>query len=172
MELLIPGLILVALMVYASTRIKKTAAAAFEAETIESDDFIILKPEGFLNNLNGDPKHAFEVYSKEFGGDGAEDIKQGRADLTVLDEKTFEEVISDIKQSGDSINEDIIKVMGSTHFRVIETSRVEKGVDLLVTYKIAEKNSKVFVLEAVKLAVTSDEFSRKFETFVASFELK
>ena len=32
MELLIPGLILVALMVYASTKIKKAAAAAFEPE--------------------------------------------------------------------------------------------------------------------------------------------
>src|SRR5687767_8261126 len=53
MELLIPGLILVALMVYASTRIKRTAAAAFDRETVDTEDFIIQKPEGFLHNLHG-----------------------------------------------------------------------------------------------------------------------
>ena len=172
MELLIPGLILVALMVYASTRIKKTAAAAFEAETIEMDDFVIQKPEGFLNNLNGDSKHAFEVYSKEFGGDGAEDIKQGRADLTITKGSTIEKTVADLRSSGDEIGEDITEVIGSTHFRVIEAARVEKGVDLCVTYKLAEKNEKVYLLEAVRLAETPDEFSRKLEVFVASFELK
>ena len=54
-------------MVWASTRIKKTAAAAFEAETVETDDFVIKKSDGFLNVINGDPKYAFEAYSKEIG---------------------------------------------------------------------------------------------------------
>ena len=59
MEILIPGLILVALMVYVSTKIKKNAVDAFGEETITTDDFVLIKPEGFLHNLNGDPALLF-----------------------------------------------------------------------------------------------------------------
>src|SRR6187399_163340 len=100
MELLIPGLILVALMVYASTRIKKIAAKAFEAETIETADFVIKKPEGFLNVINGDPRYAFEAYSKEFGGPGAEEFRKGTATLTVHEGTTSEAVAAEILESG------------------------------------------------------------------------
>ena len=172
MELLIPGLILVALMVYASTRIKRTAAAAFEAETIETDEFIIQKPDGFLNVINGDPKYSFEAYSKEFGGTGAEDFRQGRANLTVSNAETIDEAVSRIKDSGDEIVEDMTEVVGTKRYRVIETTRVEKAVKFRVYYKIAEKGSKICVFEGVRLADASDEFGRKIEAFVHSFELK
>src|SRR5215218_1576466 len=92
MELLIPGLILVALMVYASTRIKKTAAEAFEPETVESDEFIIQKPEGFLNVIGGDPAYAFEAYSKEYGGEGAQEFRQGTATVTVYPNSSVNEI--------------------------------------------------------------------------------
>ena len=48
MEILIPGLILVGLMVWVSTRIKRNAAKAFEREEIETAEFSLTKPEGFL----------------------------------------------------------------------------------------------------------------------------
>ena len=67
MELLIPGLLLVALMVYASTRIKRTAAEAFEPETIETDVFVLEKPEEFLNVINHDLALELQAYSREFG---------------------------------------------------------------------------------------------------------
>ena len=172
LAILIPGLIIVALMVWASTRIKKMATAAFEAETIETDDFTIQKPEGFLNNLNGDPKHTFEIYSKELGAERAEDFRQGRADLTILKGKTIDNVVSDIKDSDDEIAEDITEVIGSTHYRVIDATQIATGIEFRVTYKIAEKDGETFVLKAIRLAETSDEFSRKIEAFVASFELK
>ncbi len=64
MELLIPGLILVALMKgCASTRIKKIPAEALNPRP--SKLRCHPKPEGFLHNLNGDPeKYIFEAYSK------------------------------------------------------------------------------------------------------------
>lgn len=67
MEILIPGLILVALMVWASTKIKRDAAAAFEPETIETDEFIIRKPDGFLHVVNDDSGLAFRAYSRDYG---------------------------------------------------------------------------------------------------------
>ena len=172
MELLIPGLLLVALMVWASTRIKKTAAAAFEAETVETDDFVIQKPDGFLNVINGDPKYAFEAYSKEYGGDGAEDFRRGKVNLTVRGSGTVGGVDAEFDSSHGEIIEDMTEVIGSIRYRLIDVNRVEKGVEFRVTYKIGEKDGKICELEAVRLAETSDEFARKIEVMVSSFELK
>ena len=172
MELLIPGLILVALMVYASTRIKKTAAAAFEAETVETDDFIIQKPDGFLNNLNGDPQFAFEAYSKEFGGAGAENLRLGTAKLRVYDDITIDEAVANLSNSGNEIVSDISEIVNEKRYRVIEAKRTEKGVEVCVFYKIAERNARVYEFEIAALAETTDEFMRKIETMLAGFELK
>lgn len=172
MEILIPGLILVGLMVYASTRIKKTAAAAFEAETIETQDFVIQKPEGFLNVVGGDTKYAFEAYSKDFGVEDAGNIRQGRVNLTALDGQTLDDSVKKLRETGEEIVDDISEVMGSRRYRVLETKRVEKGVSLCGYYKIAEKDGKIYRLEALRLAQTTYEFTRKIEVMVGSFELK
>src|SRR5260370_21728636 len=111
MELLIPGLILVALMVYASTRIKKTAAVAFEPETIETDDFIIQKPDGFLNKINRDEQFEFEAYSKEFGGAGAENIRQGTAYLMVYDDISVDQAVTNLSNLGVEITGDISEIV-------------------------------------------------------------
>lgn len=147
------------------------AAAAFEAETIETDDFVIQKPDGFLNNLNGDPKYAFETYSKEFGAD-ATNIRQGRVRLRVTDDAKIDQIIAGFADEGEEIVDDVKEVIGGTRYRLIEAKREENGYDLAVTYKLAEKDSRVFTLEAIRLAETSDEFLRKIEAFSASFELK
>ena len=85
MELLIPGLILVGLMVYASTRIKRSAARAFEAETVETAEFTLYKPDGFLSVLNGDPAYIFEAYSKDFGTGDDNNVRAARARIRLLD---------------------------------------------------------------------------------------
>lgn len=171
LAILIPGLIIVALMVWASTRIKRMAAAAFESETIETDDFIIQKPDGFLNNLNGDPKYAFETYSKEFGIE-ATNIRQGRVRLKVTEHAKIDRIIAGFEDEGNEIVDDVTEVIGGTRYRLIDAKRDENGHDVCVTYKIGEKDSRVFTLEAIRLAETSDEFTRKIEAFSDSFELK
>src|SRR5881392_682596 len=98
MEILIVGLIIVALMVYASTRIKRTAAAAFDAETIETDELTIRKPDGFLHNLNGDPKFAFEAYSKDLGV-AATDVRAGRLTLAVRPDASVGDLVKEIAAS-------------------------------------------------------------------------
>ena len=172
MELLIPGLLLVAFMVWASTRIKKTAAAAFDAEAVETDDFVIQKPEGFLNVINGDPKYAFEAYSKEYGGEGAEEFRQGRLYLTIRENVMVGDVAAEVKKASSETVGDLTEVIGSYRYCLIDVKRFEKGIEFCVTYKLAEKGGKVYSLEAVRLAETSDEFARKIEVVVGSFELK
>src|SRR5690349_3226793 len=101
MELLIPGLILVGLMVYASTRIKRNAAQAFESETIETSEFTLFKPEGMLHKLNGDPRFAFEAYSREFGTEGYRDVRRATATVSKTSsepELDGEEIVSDISE--------------------------------------------------------------------------
>lgn len=67
MEILILGLILVALMAYLSTKIKAASAAAYQEELIQADNFSIVKPKDFLHPYNEKSEYAFEAYSKEFG---------------------------------------------------------------------------------------------------------
>jgi len=170
--ILIPGLILVALMIYASTRIKKTAAAAFEPETIETDEFIIQKPDGFLNKINRDEQFEFEAYSKEFGGAGAENFRQGTAHLKVYDGASIDQAVANLSDSVGEFTGDISEVVNEIRYRVIEAGRAEKGVEFRTFYKIAERNAKVYEFEIAALAETSPEFMRKIETMLAGFEVK
>ena len=171
MELLIPGLILVALMVYASTRIKKTAARAFEAEAIETAEFVIQKPDGFLTVIGGDPQYAFEAYSKEFGGVGAENFRQATAHVRVYEGIAVDEAAANLSNAGNEIVSDMSEVVGERHYRVIEAKRTEKGVGFSVFYKLAEREAMVYEFEIAALAETSDEFMRKIEAMLGSFEL-
>jgi hypothetical protein len=172
MELLIPGLILVALMVYASTRIKKTAARAFEPETIETDEYVIEKPDGFLHVINGDPQFAFEAYSKEYGGAGAEEIRQGTAKLHVRSGAKVGDVLRELLGPGAAKPEGLSEVINGIKYRITDTKRAEKGRDLCIQYKSAERSGKAYVFETVRLAETTPEFARKIEAMLNSFELK
>jgi hypothetical protein len=168
MELLIPGLILVALMIYASTRIKRSAAAAFDAETIETDDFIIQKPDGFLNVIGGDPQYAFEAYSKEFGGLD-ENIRMGQAQLTVRPGVSIDEGVTDIE--GEVVS-DIGEVISERHYRAVEAKRVVRGVDFRVFHKLAEKDGKLYDFETTVFVEAPEDFLNKAEAMLTSFELK
>ena len=172
MELLIPGLILVALMVYASTRIKKTAALAFEPETIETDEFVIKKPEGFLNVIGGDPQYAFEAYSKDFGAAPAEDVRQATVTIKVADAATVDEAVANLTLAGDVIVSDAGEVVSGLRYRLVETTETEKGITLRCFHKIAEKNGKLYQLEIKALAETGPQFMRTIQAMLASFELR
>ncbi len=168
MELLIPGLILVALMIYASTRIKKSAALAYEPETIETDDFVIDKPAGFLTVIGGDPGLAFESYSREFGQDEASEFRKATANISVFNagdpkfrSKPVDEIVSDVS-----------KKIGGQSYRVTEAKRSEKNVDFRVFRKSGEKNGRIVRLEIVSLSETTDELLQDIESMLLSFELK
>lgn len=144
MELLIPGLILVALMAYASTKIKRLAKEAYEPETIEVDQFLIDKPEGILHVLNGDTKYLFEAYSKGFGVDTAGKIRLARFEMAAY--------------SGDTAESDEKKVEETT--QVIDgitftdtRSTLDRG---LVNYIIFRRRTKLdgknYILEGRALA--------------------
>jgi hypothetical protein len=170
--ILIPGLILVALMIYASTRIKKTAALAFEAETIETDEFVIKKPEGFLNVIGGDPQYAFEAYSKNFGTAPAEEIRQGTATLKVLSGVAIDDAVADLALAADETISDVSEMVNEQRYRSIEATRSEKGTPQRVFSRLAEKNGKLYQLEIRALADTTPEFMRDIQAILTSFEIR
>lgn len=168
MELLIPGLIIVALMVYASTRIKRSAAAAFEAEEIETDEFFIQKSEGFLHNLNGDPKYLFEAYSKEFSK--ADDKRRaGTATISKIANARLDVIAKEIavrSKAHDEINE----VIDGQKYRLLTASNDDGELKIETLFKLAEKDGSVYKLEVVAL----DEMANEpwVETFMDSFRVK
>lgn len=171
MELLIPGLILVALMVYASTRIKKTAAAAFEAESIETDVFTIEKPEGFLTVLNGDPELLFESYSRAFGDEPAENIKQARIEVRKLTATTPEQAVKAIAAAS-KVTSRTTEVINERKYLLIETEKVEKGIGMVELYKLAASGRDTIELKMIALEQTSEEIASKIQSLASSFFVK
>ena len=171
MELLIPGLILVALMVYASTKIKKSAAAAFEPETIETDEFSIEKPDGFLNVLNRDPALELDMYSREFGFENAADVRQARIEIRHYRVCKMNEAITMIKERS-TIKSDISEIFNERKYRLIEAERIEKGIGYRDIYKLTEKGPDVIELRVVALEDANDDISRKIDEIVLSFAVK
>ena len=94
MEILIVGAVIVALMVYVSTRIKKESKRAYERETVNSQWFRITKPDEFLIPVGEDSPFIFEAQSRDFGSDDVRDQYQCRATVREKDgfaeAKTFE----------------------------------------------------------------------------------
>lgn len=160
MEILIIGSLFVALMVYASTRIKKSAAAAWEEETIAGEGFVIRKPEGFLNVIGGDENYAFEAYSKEFGGAGAEEIREATATVKIGIAADHETPFGRTE------------VIGENRYDIGESESEDNGITFRNSSKAAERDGKVYVLNVRALGETSPGVMRKIESMIDSFELK
>jgi hypothetical protein len=171
MEILIVGLILVGFMVYASTRIKRTAAQAFEPETVETDDFTIEKPAGFLHVLNGDPALSFEAYSKETGVDDASRFRAARAALRIYEKRTLDYASKAVKESSKIVS-DTSEVVDGQKYRGMEGSSEEKEVEFRELYKLAEKDGRVFEFKLSILKTAEPEVLQRSEAMIGSFRLK
>lgn len=168
MEILISGLIIVALMAYVSTRIKRSAAAAFEAETIEGEGFTIDKPAGFLHNLNADPKYVFEAYSKEFSTEHPK-FRVGTARITSLSGGSLKTVGQEITSKG-SVIADVSEVIGERHYREISIDDTDGDISICRKYKLGDANDGVYRLEVSSLDTEPDPAWA--ETFIDSFRVK
>ena len=163
MEFLIPGLILVAVMVYLSTRIKKTAADAFNAESIDADGYSLEKPEGFLHVL-GDEKHEFMAYSKEFGEDDNARFHRATIELDGLTETDVASVQKAVCEA--AVNSAVRQA------DVIEADELANETEFRTVYKLAARGSSVYRLRFAVLAEHFDEFSRRIDDTLESFVTK
>ena len=170
MEILIVGAIVVALMVWASTKIKRSAAEAFEEEAIETDDFSLVKPEGFLNPVENDEYLAFYAYSKEFGEeDKAEKLRQSLIKLKVLAGRSMSEIGSDLKKSFDRL---LSEETPDENTLLLKGEKTEREVDKLLYHKLVAAGERVFDLEMYVLADYEEKYEERAEKLLASFRVK
>ena len=167
MELLIPGLILVALMVWASTKIKKTAADAFQEEFIETDAYSLRKPEGFLHVI-GDEHHELMAYSREYGKGDNTGVRKATIELDILPDTNLENAIESIRQS--AISTDITS--RSETEAEVNTEETANESTVYAVYKIVEKRDSVYRLRFAVLSEHKDEYLRKIEEAFESFTIK
>ena len=166
MELLIPGLILVALMVWTSTKIKKRAADAFEAESVETETYSLQKPEGFLHVI-GNEEHEFAAYSKEYGKNDNTGIRQATIEIDIFRDTDASEVVSSIGNSSATTN---IKTESGN---VIWLESEESANEIVIRgfYKIVATESGVYRLRFAVLPEYSDDYLEKIETTLDSFSV-
>ncbi len=172
MELLIPGLILVALMVYASTKIKKNAARAYEQETIETPEFSVVKPEGFICPVDYNEGLIFAAYSKEYGRDQTDSVRQASAEIRAFDDANIDDICERAKIDAVRVVSEDIGILNGAKSCVIATERIEGEITLDAIHKVVEGDGKIYQLTIVILPEYKKDYSRKIDEMLDSFALK
>jgi hypothetical protein len=166
MELLIPGLILVALMVYASTKIKKRAAEAFEPETIETERYTLQKPAGFLHVIDS-PRHDFEAYSKEYSDDDSS--RRATIEVDLLRDTDLKSVRESIRNA--SAKFDLTEETENVWRIETEVAANENGIK--VFYKLVDSRAgSIYRMRFAVVAKHEDEYLDRIEETLDSFTLK
>jgi hypothetical protein len=169
MELLIPGLILVGLMIYVSTRIKRSAAGAYERETVETDEFSITKPEGFIIIDSDELEVIFAAYSKEYGTGDADAIRRVTAKLRVWDDRSVPAVRDEIAEGSSEIVDEQHLSDGSM---ILETVSQLEGVQIANDYRIAQRNERTYEFSVSALSETKADDQKDIDELLSSIELK
>jgi hypothetical protein len=176
MEILIVGVLVVALMVYVSTKIKKSAASAFEPEIIDNEIFRIVKPEGFINPINEDSKFAFEAYTKEFGKNDADELRQATAGVMAISDSTFEAVIENTRKASIKFTSEKLSDNPLQEQRIclLESEKIEKGIAVKTFHKIIEsiKHRKIYHLQISVLDAYEETYANRTNEMLESFVVK
>ena len=168
MEILIVGVVIVALMAYVSTRIKKSAANAFERETFDAPDFLLVKPEGFLNPVEAREGLAFYAYSKDYGVENTAKFRQSEIKLRVYEIDNFREIVANAKRLADKV----LSEKNEGDVFLLKTENTEDKVSLEKQHKFISKNGKVYELEIKTLEETKEAYTQRIAETFESFTVK
>lgn len=163
MEILVPGLVLVALMVWASTRIKRNAAAAFEAERIETDDLVVDKPEGFLHVLNDDSGLLFRAYSRDFGIGGDRDARQAVIEVERHRGTVLDKAVASVRDASETFEAEPVYLDGGEKAMNAHSVRVRDGGEFETIHKFVTRGPDVVEARAEVLAEHKDSHLRNME---------
>ncbi len=174
MEILILGGILVALMVFVSTRIKKNSAKAFERERIETENYAIYKPEGFIVPVRLKSEYALEMYSKDKGEEKAGKINQAWATLKVFKKENFAEICRRAQLSSAKIISKETARDGDLNYFFMHGEGIEETVGKEIYYKIIEdtKSGAVYELQSSILNDYLETYSSKISAIMQSFTVR
>jgi hypothetical protein len=148
MEILIIGGIIVALMVYVSTRIKKVSKLAYEREVFDTAEFSIIKPDEFIIPVDENSPFVFEARSRDLGEDEASDFYQCLATIQVQD--------------------------GAEKAQSFETQKTEKDVLFDVFHKTVPDSAgnKIYELEIAVLPEFKEKYRSALDEMLNSFTVK
>ena len=166
--ILIPGLLFVALMVYVSTRIKRTAADAYEREVIDTAEFSIAKPEGFIIIESREPEVVFAAYSKEWGTGDADPFRRVSAELRRYENRSLEDVRNALVENAELVDE---RHLADGAFG-LETRSSTNDILFENEHHVSERNGKIYEIRIVALSETKADEQKKIDELLASFELK
>ncbi|MFV0387796.1 MAG: hypothetical protein ACK5NT_03485 [Pyrinomonadaceae bacterium] len=173
MEILIFGIILVAVMAYVSTRIKRAASAAYDEEPVEKDDFKIVKAKGFLYPLRDPADFPFEAYSKEYGERSTRNIWRARVRLRITDGFELKKIVSNVGRNEQIESEsDIGELPAGQTGRLIQSEKADDGVTYKVLRRIIEANGKTYELRTTFLAHHFDAYENSVRAMMNSFVVK
>lgn len=149
MEILIIGLIIVALMAYTSTKIKKAAREAFEPETVSGNGYSITKSEGYMVPARDDNTPIeFEIVSKEFGG--GECSKRRRVSLTLsISSGGLAGVRKELRRQLTEITEDELSKDSQKTTLAITGDRELDGCPVRIFMRGFDRGGKIYRFEAV-----------------------
>ncbi len=172
MEILIVGSIIVALMVWASTRIKRDAAAAYDEELIEGVGFTLTKPAGFIHMLNDDSGVAFRANSRDFGTGDAAEIYQATITVERHEGKELDALAAEIKKPATEVlSEERFTAHGRMNVR-LELSVIDEKIELRRFVRLAESEGAIFELRADVLEEMSTEHAKAIENLIGGFNVK
>lgn len=172
MELLIPGLILVAIMVWASTRIKKNAAAAFDAERVETSEIVVEKPEGFLHVLNDNSGLLFRAYSKDFGTVGRSDIRQATIEIERHRNATIDGVLRSIRSASETLDEESRYTDRNERAATVGSVQVRDGAEYRRLHKLVTRGSDVLEGRGEILSEHLDDHLEKIRQMLDTMQFK
>jgi hypothetical protein len=149
-------------MVYASTKIKRIAAEAYEREVVATEEFNLVKPEGFIIPTGDDSQFAFKARSKDFGEDEAPDTPQVLVGLSVYADANFETICENARKTATEIlSEDLIDNLPERKIYQVEFEKNVNEIPFYVFHKIVENSARQKVYD-LKISVLRD-FREKHE---------
>ena len=172
MEILIPGLFLVGFMIWASTKIKRNAAEAFEREEVETPEFSLVKPEGFLAPVDPAEGTLFSAYSRDFGRDESGRVRQAAIELRRFGDANLEEVCERVKAESSGLIEEQFGVINEAKCANIVVATLVDGVPVDIYHKMIAARDAVFQLSVTVLPDHKEDYLRRIDELLASFTLK
>lgn len=157
-----------ALMVYVSTRIKKSAAAAFAREDITTKTFSFTKPEGFICVSERLSPEACFIHSPGFGEtEAAESAYQAEGRLS-RHSRPFDDVKSESVAEGGFAVEDV-----RSNDCIVRGVISDNGVDFKIFRRLIQgADGKTWDFNVKVLTGNLDEYQAKADEIVSSFRIR
>ena len=172
MELLIPGIILVGFMAWLSTRIKRSAAKAFEQEEVDHPEFSLIKPAGFLAPVDPADGMLFSAYSKEMGDGPLSRVRQATIEIDKLEGTSMDAVRENIRSDSAAVLSENVGMLDGHKWTDLVVERSSNEADVRTHYKLIASRDSIYRLAINVLPGSEAAFDAAVNSVLYSFVVK